>query len=152
MSKKVWIAVVLGTLAWLTACGQANDVELPQFFATEDWQIVERTGFATSQIDGLVSFSNVGNYSVFNLTSLPCGRAGSSAIEWNESGFKLIEPEDPNIGFGTNDAGCDPPDDLHLRFLTFGLNGDQIDVEIAEDGTSATMTKGNSSLTLIPKS
>lgn len=109
-----------------------------------NWQIVERAGFSSPVVSGEASFSVEYGIPSISLTSLPCGRSGSRAIEWNNEGFRIsrVPPYVP-FGFGVDDIGCEPPDDLHGF-----INSGEIEVVLSDDGPVAYLRKGDRELTL----
>ena len=120
--------IVVGVLLLAAACGETSvstdegqdsepvaaegaAADLQSMMEANTWQIVDRSGFETSVVDGEVSFQVTESWPNIRLVSLPCGREGLAAIEWNEEGFRVVDlPPDSEIAFGTEDSGCSPPD------------------------------------------
>ena len=128
----------------------AQAEEFSAFLERTEWQIVERSGFATNPIDGRVRFDVLEGNPIVAFNTMPCQSGGLAAIEWNDNGFKIVVlPEEQlSVFLGTEGESCEPPDDL-LGLLIFGLNDDQFNVEIAEDRETVLLRKGAQSLTLI---
>ena len=112
------------------------------------WQIVERTGFNSTPVDGLVTFSTVDSFEAIFLEAVPCGLSTGSAIEWNEAGFTLVIADEYGE-FDITAVECEPDDDL-LSFLDLGLADDQVLAELSADETTATLRRGEQALTLAP--
>ena len=155
-------------LGVLSACGgnesvtTADSESLQVFFEANPWEIIERTGFDTTPVDGLVIFETYGSTPGVVMRATTCPWSGNRAIEWDDEGYTLLAqpppPEDPNepieefnVPTGQPEGDCGPEDDLLLRFLTRGGDGgDRTQIEISEDRSSAVLTKGSRTITLSP--
>lgn len=129
--------------------GSAQAANLRQFFEANPWRIVDRAGFDTTLPDGLVAFEIFGPDAIITLQALPCGRWGGSPIEWNDQGFMLTDTANTEGGVVTEDIQCGPGDDL-FDLLARGLESDQFVATISDNGTTATLRKGDRTLTLAP--
>lgn len=157
---KKTLCLIAGAL-FLASCGDAalstsgdtdsESANLQQQFEANPWRIFDREGFATTLPDGLATFEQFGADDIITLQILPCGRGGGQPIEWNDDGFVLTDSANTEGGVDTEDIECGPGDDLFDLFAR-GVGPDQFVAEISDDGTSATVSKGDLVLELVPTS
>jgi len=128
---------------------QAQVATLQALFEANPWRIVDRSGFDTVLPDGIVTFETFGADDIITVQVLPCGRSSGRPILWNEQGFVITESANATGGIDTTDQECGPGDDL-FELLPQGIDPEQFIVTIASDGTTATVSKGERTLTLSP--
>ena len=164
MNKALKVLVAIVGLFLLAACGEASvstastgdgesadrsTNELQARFEANPWEIVDREGFTTVLPDGVVTFEHFGADDIITLEILPCGGWGGHPIEWNEQGFILTDSLNTEGGLDTLPIECGPGDDL-LDLLDRAVDPEQFFVEISDDGSTATVSRGERVLNLVP--
>ena len=162
MNKALKVLVAIVGLFLLAACGESSGstvstgdsesaersiTELQEFFEANPWQLVDRTGFDTEQLETLITFEVIEPDDTITITLVDCGWVNIHAIEWNDEGFALTDSQNSIGGYGTESQDCF--DDIQ-QLLIRGRGSDQFDVEIADDGNTAVLDKGSRTLTLQP--
>ncbi len=163
MNKALKVLVAIVGLFLLAACGESSvsttstedgsgtsdlaTASLQDRFEANQWELVDRAGFATDQVETLVTFEVMGLDDTITITLVDCGWVNIHAIEWTDGGFALTESQNPSGDYLTNDQDC--RDDIQ-QLLIKGRSAGQFLAEISDDGTSATVTRGQRVLHLVP--
>ena len=123
--------------------------ELKEFFEANPWDLVGRTGFDTEQLETLVTFEVMGPDDTITITLVACENSATHAISWNDEGFALTDSLNAEGGYASEDQDCF--DDVQsILFRTFAGDDDQFDVDIADNGETAVLSRGDRTLTLAP--
>ena len=163
MIKGLKVLVAIVGLFLLAACGESSvsttstedgsgtsdlaTASLQDRFEANQWELVDRAGFATDQVETLVTFEVMGLDDTITITLVDCGWVNIHAIEWTDGGFALTESQNPSGDYLTNDQDC--RDDIQ-QLLIKGRSAGQFLADISDDGTSATVTRGGRVLHLVP--